>query len=92
MHSYFLTGVLLLFGGVLGLHRFYTGHIGSGLLYLLTGGVLGMGVLYDMFKFTSGEFEDSKGETLEGYSSNLGWGFAIVYLLVIVLGALSYFH
>lgn len=48
---------LLIFGGCLGLHRFYIGKIGSGILYLLTGGVCGIGVLLDLF--TLGEQVDS---------------------------------
>lgn len=41
--------VLLTFGGVLGLHRFYQGKWLSGLLYLLTGGLCLVGVLYDFW-------------------------------------------
>ena len=47
--DYTLAWVLLTFGGIFGLHRFYQGKILSGLLYLLTGGVLGFGVLYDFW-------------------------------------------
>jgi TM2 domain-containing membrane protein YozV len=33
--------------GVAGLHRFYLGKVGTGLLYLITGGLLGLGTIYD---------------------------------------------
>ncbi|HBP54257.1 MAG TPA: NINE protein [Synechococcus sp. UBA8638] len=35
--------------GVAGLHRFYTGHWGSGLLWLFTGGLCGVGSVVDLF-------------------------------------------
>lgn len=34
--------------GLLGIHRFYQGKIWTGLLYLVTGGLVGFGVLYDL--------------------------------------------
>jgi len=39
----------LLFFGLLGIHRFYLGKTFSGTLYLLTGGILGFGVVWDFF-------------------------------------------
>jgi hypothetical protein len=35
--------------GTLGLHRLYLGKIGTGILYMVTGGLAGVGVLYDFF-------------------------------------------
>lgn len=40
--------VLCLFFGYLGVHRFYEGKIATGIVWLLTGGVLGIGVFIDI--------------------------------------------
>ncbi|MDB4975766.1 MAG: hypothetical protein JWN48_4107 [Myxococcaceae bacterium] len=50
-YNYSIGWLLLVFTGVFGLHRFYAGRWGTGLLYLCTAGVAGIGVLYDLLTF-----------------------------------------
>ncbi len=45
--SYTIAWVLLTFLGIFGLHRFYQGKIGTGILYLLTLGFFFIGIIYD---------------------------------------------
>lgn len=51
--DYGLAWILLVMGGVFGLHRFYQGKIISGLLYLFTGGLFLIGWIYDIFTMNS---------------------------------------
>ena len=44
-----LTWILLTFLGIFGIHRMYMGKWLTGLLYLLTGGLLGIGIIYDFW-------------------------------------------
>jgi TM2 domain-containing membrane protein YozV len=46
-HDYSTAWLLLTFLGLLGAHRFYLGKIGTGLLWLCTLGLFGLGYLYD---------------------------------------------
>lgn len=46
-YDFTLAWLLLTFLGVFGVHRFYLGKWITGLLYLLSGGLFGVGYLYD---------------------------------------------
>ena len=45
--NYSVAWILLTFLGLFGVHRFYMGKWLTGLVYLLTGGLFGLGYLYD---------------------------------------------
>ncbi|MBW2437329.1 MAG: TM2 domain-containing protein [Desulfobacterales bacterium] len=47
--DYNLTWILLTFLGFLGIHRMYMGKWLTGILYLLTMGLVGFGVIYDFW-------------------------------------------
>ena len=51
--DYTIAWLLLFFLGLLGIHRFYLGKWGTGIIYLFTGGLLGIGWLYDLCTLNS---------------------------------------
>ena len=56
--------LLCFFLGVLGIHRFYVGKIGTGVLMLITLGGLGIWNLIDFIIIVMQKFTDSEGNTL----------------------------
>ncbi len=54
------TFLLAYLGGFLGLHRFYVGKTGTGILYLFTLGLLGIGPFIDIIRIVLGDFKDCK--------------------------------
>ncbi|MGA6927149.1 MAG: NINE protein [Desulfosarcina sp.] len=47
--DYTIAWVLLTFLGLLGIHRMYMGKWLTGIVYLLSGGIFGLGYLYDFW-------------------------------------------
>ena len=59
--SRLITLLLAIFLGVFGVHRFYAGRIASGILYLCTEGLFGIGVVVDIIIIAVGSFYDGNG-------------------------------
>jgi TM2 domain-containing membrane protein YozV len=51
--NYSIAWILLTFLGVFGIHRFYLGKWGTGILYLVTVGLFGIGLIYDFWTLNS---------------------------------------
>ena len=51
--DYSLAWILLTFLGLFGIHRFYMGKWGTGILYLVTLGIFGIGLIYDFWTLNS---------------------------------------
>ncbi len=56
--------LLCVFLGVLGIHRFYVGKIGTGVLYLFTAGIFGFGWIIDIIIIVLGNFTDDNNNYL----------------------------
>lgn len=59
--SFVATLLLCFFAGGLGIHRFYVGKVGTGLLMLFTLGGLGIWTLIDFIIIVVSSFEDKDG-------------------------------
>ena len=62
--SWVVTMLLALCFPLIGIHRFYTGHVLSGLLQLVTLGGVGVWWLLDVIRILFGSFRDSEGRPL----------------------------
>ena len=56
--------VLCFFLGGLGIHRFYVGKVGTGVLQILTAGGFGIWWLIDFIMILCGKFADKEGSPL----------------------------
>jgi TM2 domain-containing membrane protein YozV len=62
--SWLITLLLCFFFGVFGIHRFYVGKVGTGLIYLFTAGLAGFGYLFDLLVILLGRFKDKEGNVV----------------------------
>jgi len=75
--------LLWFFLGWLGIHRFYVGKIGTGILWLLTGGLLGFGTFIDGLLILFCAFNDAQGRRLQAARA------ASITMLVFIIGIIG---
>ncbi len=61
------AALLAFFLGALGIHRFYVGKIGTGVLMIVTLGGLGIWVIVDIIVILVGSFRDKQNRVLSNW-------------------------
>jgi len=61
------AALLCWFLGVIGIHRFYVGKVGTGILMIVTLGGLGIWALVDFIMILVGAFRDKAGKPVENW-------------------------
>jgi TM2 domain-containing membrane protein YozV len=61
------AAILAWFLGIFGIHRFYVGKVGTGILMILTLGGLGIWVIIDFILILIGSFKDKQDRVLSNW-------------------------
>jgi TM2 domain-containing membrane protein YozV len=62
--DWLVTFIICWIVGFLGVHRFYSGHLGIGIMQLITLGGCGIWTLIDLALLMTGNFKDGKGKPI----------------------------
>tara|TARA_A100001011_G_scaffold110939_1_gene117472 strand:+ start:658 stop:867 length:210 start_codon:yes stop_codon:yes gene_type:complete len=64
-HSKMMLAIVCFFLGVIGIHRFMVGKVGTGVLMIITVGGFGVWALIDFIVILTGGFTDSDGNKIK---------------------------
>jgi len=65
--SRLVTLLFSIFLGLIGVHRFYAGKVGTGIVMLLTFGGFGLWAFIDMIMIAAGTFRDIEGKFIKDW-------------------------
>lgn len=88
-HDWLVAMLLCWFLGGFGAHRFYSGHIGTGIVQLITLGGCGIWAFIDWVCLCFNSFRDIDNKPLKGYKKQLGTALFAIGLVISVFLAIA---